>query len=658
MRIRGKLPLRSARLGDCAGVLTRACLLLLVLASPHHGFPQGEQTSALDQQQIIHFLNQTITWYQRLIVDRQIATSPGEILFANDNRPVAEQVVHLSFDFARAGAQLLSANPNPGANAAVSAGSRYQALAQSASKLDDQVKQTQADLATLRQRLESASPRQRKTVESTIAETQSELALLEARRDALHGMLRFLGGAGEPGSFASQIDTLESSVALNPAGEAAANAGPSRTAESAALAASAQRLESAGIWGIFRDIFSLTQKLRTIEQATQLTDDLTNNVKQQQAPLRSSLKDMLRQSDAILSRPDSQDPAILAQQKTTLDAMTAQFKLLSAALLPLSEESILLDICRKNLVNWRSFVKSQYSEDLKNLLARLLALGVLLGIVLAVFELWRRTILRYIQDGRRRYQFLLLRRIALWLAILLIVAFGLASELGSVATFAGLLTAGVAVALQNVIVAVVGYFLLIGKFGVRVGDRVQVSGVTGEVVEVGLIRLQVMELAGTGADAQPTGRVVAFSNSIVFQPTAGLFKQVPGTSFVWHELSLTLAADSEYHSIEQRILSAVDVAFKDYKADFERQRRLLESNLSSVSVGSLAPRIRLRLTPAGLEVLVRFPVELQKAAEIDDRVTREILRALEKEPKLRVVSADVPTIRLRTETSVPGATPA
>ena len=114
----------------------------------------------------------------------------------------------------------------------------------------------------------------------------------------------------------------------------------------------------------------------------------------------------------------------------------------------------------------------------------------------------------------------------------MVIAFGLVSQLGSLATFAGLMTAGVAVALQNVILAMVGYFLLIGKFGVRVGDRVQVSGVVGEVVEIGLIRLHIMELAGAGTDAQPTGRVVAFSNSIVFQPNPGLFRQVPGTSFI------------------------------------------------------------------------------------------------------------------------------
>lgn len=111
------------------------------------------------------------------------------------------------------------------------------------------------------------------------------------------------------------------------------------------------------------------------------------------------------------------------------------------------------------------------------------------------------------------------------LAIVVVIAFAFASELGSVATFAGLLTAGVAVALQNVILSIAGYFFLIGKFGLRIGDRVQISGVTGEVVEIGLVRIHVMELGGNGGDVQPTGRVVAFSSSFVFQPTAGMFKQ-------------------------------------------------------------------------------------------------------------------------------------
>jgi hypothetical protein len=83
-----------------------------------------------------------------------------------------------------------------------------------------------------------------------------------------------------------------------------------------------------------------------------------------------------------------------------------------------------------------------------------------------------------------------------------------------------------------------------GKFGIRTSDRVQVAGVNGEVIEIGLIRFHVMELIGS--DVQPSGRVVAFSNAIVFQPTAALFRQIPATDFLWHETSVTLAADSDY----------------------------------------------------------------------------------------------------------------
>ena len=75
-------------------------------------------------------------------------------------------------------------------------------------------------------------------------------------------------------------------------------------------------------------------------------------------------------------------------------------------------------------------------------------------------------ILRYVRETRRRYQFLLFRRIVIWIVVGAIIAFTFATEMGSVATFAGLLTAGVAVALQNVILSVAGYFFLIGKYGI------------------------------------------------------------------------------------------------------------------------------------------------------------------------------------------------
>jgi small-conductance mechanosensitive channel len=194
-----------------------------------------------------------------------------------------------------------------------------------------------------------------------------------------------------------------------------------------------------------------------------------------------------------------------------------------------------------------------------------------------------------------------------------------------------------------------GYFLLIGKFGVHVGDRVQVSGVSGEVVEIGLIRVPVTGLAGMGPDAQPTGRIVAFSNSVVFQPTAGLFRQAPGTDFLWHEITLTVTSEGDYLSAERRIRAAVDAAFQEYLGNFERQRRQMETSLSSVSIRPLVSKIPFRLTPAGLEVFLRYPVESGRATEVDERITRELLHAMDQEPKLKVVGAEIPAIRIRTD---------
>ena len=63
---------------------------------------------------------------------------------------------------------------------------------------------------------------------------------------------------------------------------------------------------------------------------------------------------------------------------------------------------------------------------------------------------------------------------------------------------------------------------------------------------------------------------MAFSNSVVFQLNAGLFKQLPGANLLWREICLTFAPESNYPSVEQRIFTAVDNVFKEYKANLDR----------------------------------------------------------------------------------------
>jgi small-conductance mechanosensitive channel len=400
-----------------------------------------------------------------------------------------------------------------------------------------------------------------------------------------------------------------------------------------------------GIWGLSADLLRLSGKRHTLEDEIASTEELKKSARELRAPLVENLRNLIKQGDQLFAAADTATASQLAQQKEQLDALTAQFKQNSVAMLPLGKLNILLGIYETNLQTWRESIRDEFHDELRQLVLRLGVLLGLIGIVFIVGEIWRKTTFRYVHDVRRRYQFLLLRRVVMWTAIILIVVLAFATQLGSAVTFAGLLTAGVAVALQNVIVSVVGYFFLIGKYGVRVGDRVQISGVTGEVVDIGLVRLHLMELGGPN-ESQPSGRVVAFSNSIVFQPTAGLFKQIPGTNFIWHEVKLTLAAETEYSAARERITQAVNSALEKYREGVDAQRAMMERNLSSVAAADLTPKIRLHYSAAGIEAIIRFPVDLAKAAETDDHVLKELLSAMQREPKLKLLSAEMPVTKL------------
>ena len=198
---------------------------------------------------------------------------------------------------------------------------------------------------------------------------------------------------------------------------------------------------------------------------------------------------------------------------------------LSPAIAALTKQRVLLTLCETHLSDWRASIASQYDNAWKKLVFALASLTAAIAFLVAAGVLFGRFTAIHIHDANSRRTILIGQRLALWLALILIVLFAFAFDLSSMATFLGLVSAGIAVAMQNVILAVAGYFLLVGKLRIRVGDLVQISGVTGEVVDIGLMQFQLKELDTAGE--QPTGRVVSFSNSFVFvSPATGLFKRI------------------------------------------------------------------------------------------------------------------------------------
>ena len=630
---------RSLEIGLAAGTFA-----LLLAVRTDTATAQNSPAQGMTSAQIIQFLGQNIEWYRQTQQERHIVSEPADLGFLADNRRLAGQVVKLAFDFARQEAQRRAQAKQQSSPEANPSSSTYENLSRTAAGADQLVQQTQAELEALKQKAETAPASKRRQMQTQIAELESELGLFQARQQALHGMLDFASGAssgGGKGGLRAQIDELAAAV---PAAVSGANISES-TSDQEQTAKADQALTKpspTGIWSITAELFRLSSKRSFLSNEIQATQGLQDSAAKLRAPHVAQLKQLLQTGDELAKQADTSDQNALAQEKQQLDALTAEFKQVSTLLASLGKQGILLDLYKNNLASWQAEVASEFKEQLRGLLARLVGLAIALGVVFLIGELWRRAIFRYVHDLRRRYQFLLMRRIALWCGVALVLIFAFVTELGAVATFAGLITAGVAVALQNVIVSIVGYFFLIGKFGIRVGDRVQVGGVNGEVVDIGLVRFHLMEMTGDVADAEPTGRVVAFSNSVVFQSTAGLFKRIPGTNFIWHEIVLKFSSDSDYRTIRDRVQKAIESAYADYRDKLEAQRRQMELTLTSVPASELKPTARTHFTTSTIEVTVRYPVVIDKASDIDERVVGEIFAAIDREPKLILLDSKIP----------------
>lgn len=533
-----------------AALLTACCALLApgMVAGLSGDQPQDYEYELPPNRQVIAFALQSIDWYRHTYTERQLANDPVDLLFLDDNHPIEMQIVRFSFDFAKADAALASrATPTGGrSGTAAQAGS-------SSSDLDRFIRlQNQSDAAnsevaqeieTLKKKLVTARGSDRAKLQVSVEEAQSRSQLLRAESNTINDLVEFAqsAAAGQPhsGDLSSTIEDLIQTV-------------PEMNTSATSLARQSGHDESSknvmsvhdgGVMRLWSDLSTLKRKLSIIDEKIRLTNNLVHSEQSMRDPMSQFISQLI-QSGAVSSLRTG-DVALLNQDKMRLDALTVELNILSPAIVALDKQKVLLALYKSHLAEWRNAVSEEYRQSWKRLSVRLLVIALITGLLIGVSELSRRVAERHVQDPDRRRRISIAHRLLMLSAVLVVVAVGFASDLSSMATYLGLLTAGIAVALQNVIVASVGYLMLVGKRGIKVGDRVRISGITGDVVDIGLLQFQLREF--DPEKQQFTKHVATFSNSFVFvSPGIGLLKFNPA------EADLRQEERSASHNLQVR----------------------------------------------------------------------------------------------------------
>ena len=252
---------------------------------------------------------------------------------------------------------------------------------------------------------------------------------------------------------------------------------------------------------------------------------------------------------------------------------------------------------------WKSHVDGYGLTSLHHALTRLLWI---LGLALAAFlmgvlvdHLFHRAADGKKSAGTLRVVVKLVLQVLCGLAILFI-GFGLPAQTTTVLGLAG---AGLTVAMKDFIVAFFGWFILMGRNGIRVGDWVEIRGVGGEVVEIGLLRTVVME-TGSWADAgHPTGRRVAFVNNFAIE--GHFFNFSTSGQWMWDELTVLIPTGQDPYPI-------IDGIQKLVERETEANAQLAENEWQGATARyhvksfSAAPGLNIVPTNNGIEIRVRY----------------------------------------------------
>jgi small-conductance mechanosensitive channel len=606
---------------------------------------------------ILAHLNEVIKFYRMTVAPIQKTGQPSDMLYAEQAQTVATQAAQLAFQSARDEAALLARIQGKGGGAAQPADGDAQKLHATQVRTAKQIEDLQAQDDVLDKEIAAARASARPALQQQKEDVEGQLELAHAMAEALSKVSGVSSSQSNSG-LQGDIDRLQQSVP-----ELVNNKIKPVTSTMDSISA----LHDAGVSSQAVVLFQLISTRSSIDQLIQESQKLHD----QALDLRTPLLKILRATVAIgqnlqTAAPNPVAPAAaggpvapasaaggsssantdradLVATKKTYDQLTDAFKTISDVSIPITQEALILQQARGNLLSWRAAVDAERATILHSLLIRVGSIAIALALILGLGELWRRATARYVADIRRRRQLLLIRRMVIGFLSGLVLIFGFVTQFSSLATFAGFITAGIAVGLQTILLSVAAYFFIVGRYGVRVGDRITVAGVTGDVVEVGLVRFYMMELSGSGTELHPTGRIAVFANSVLFQTGTPLYKQIPGTNYAWHEITLKLKPGTNYQPALDAIRSAVDKVYNGYKGKIEQQHSQTEAWLDA-ALRSPQIETRLELTD-GLQYAVLYPVEIADAGATDEKIIEAVMSALTKDPATAETIDGQPTVR-------------
>lgn len=284
----------------------------------------------------------------------------------------------------------------------------------------------------------------------------------------------------------------------------------------------------------------------------------------------------------------------------------------------------------------------------------------ILNTVIAIFIIWllRRLILGFVSRQVKtdlRQNYIWRNTISyVFMAIGILVVFRIwFAGLGSLATYFGLLSAGIAIALQTPLVNLAGWFFMMLRAPFKIGDRIQIGAHSGDVIDIRLFQFTINEIGNWVEGDQSTGRIISIPNGKIFSEEIANYNR--GLNYIWNEMQVLVTFESDWEKAKKILNQLLNTHSDDLEAKARKNLREASKDLL-IMYTRLTPIVYTSVKDSGILLSMRFLVDPRNRRGKEEEIWEEMLRAFEKETDIDFA---YPTTRLYDNRSEgkPGKTP-
>lgn len=270
--------------------------------------------------------------------------------------------------------------------------------------------------------------------------------------------------------------------------------------------------------------------------------------------------------------------------------------------------------------------------DIENWLPKEAQLKIL-WVAIAIIALWvllrfvRKSLSKHIQNTDARYKTRKATTFLGYLLSIVILLTAFSNKLGSITVIMGVAGVGIAFALQEVIASLAGWLAIMFREFYTVGDRVQLGGITGDVIDIGLLRTTLMETGQWVNGDLYNGRIVKVANSFVFKEP--VFNYNSDFPFLWDELKVVVKYGSNYKLAREIFLTNTNEVVGDYtkKSKSTWENMVLKYRIENATT---QPMVTLVLTDNWVEYTIRYITDYKARRSTRDAIFTKILNSVEK----------------------------